>query len=138
MKSMKQALQRNPAAIRGVSNWRAGYHLLGGGIAWVLHLLLAYIVSEFGCLRGWEEIQFLGLSVVAWLLLFVSLGALALAGAATIASWRSAGRDGGEETGEAGADAKAFSARFGMLTNPFFGFIILVESIPIFYYFQAC
>jgi hypothetical protein len=112
--------------------------LLGGGGAWTLHLLLAYAIAEFGCLSGWGRQQFAGFSLVAWLLLGLSLVALTLAGGATIAAARLR-RRAEQRVSEAEADrALVFGARLAFVTNLVFTVVIAVQSVPILYYLSGC
>lgn len=125
----------DPLASRG----KIWFALLGGGVAWTLHLLLAYVVAEFGCLSGLGENDAGGLTVVAWLLLAVSAGALALAAAATIAA---AGirRQLHELSNVQMENARtlAFSGRLALVTNLVFTLVIAVQSVPIFYFLRSC
>lgn len=123
-----------------ITDVTVGLNLIGGGTAWLLHLLLSYLVAEFGCLRGLGEIRILGITAVAWLLILVSLLTLALAGIATFVSWRIREKLGraAENADEAGDGAKHFAARAGLITNGLFFFIILVESLPILYFLHGC
>jgi hypothetical protein len=112
--------------------------LLGGATAWTLHLLLAYGVAEFGCLSGMGKIEMGGLTWVAWMLLGVSALAAGLAGVAIVVSLRlhrrlRAGGAGGE-----GDRSTAFSVRLGLISNVVFAGVIVVQTIPIFYYLRGC
>ena len=58
--------------------------LVGGGAAWMLHLLLAWTIAEFGCVAGLGKVQASGISMVSWMLIAASLFCLALA---LVATW---------------------------------------------------
>ena len=140
MRSKRQTLdyseERRPSAGRR----SASFGLLGGGIAWLLHLLSAYVISEFGCAVGWGERIVLGLSVVAWLLLIATAITAALAG---VAAWASAHngkavRTAPERAAVAPAENTFFTARLSLVLNGMFLFIILVQGIPIFFYLRSC
>jgi hypothetical protein len=109
------------------------FGLVGGGIAWALHLMLAYGIAEFGCVSPLKETSWLGVSAVAWMLIALSAAMLALALATLFVNYTSIAR--------LAADAHASAhllARLGLLANLVFASIIVVESIPIFYYLQTC
>lgn len=124
---------------RGANRGAVWFALLGGGVAWTLHLLLAYAVAEFGCLSGLGEKQLGGLTLVAWLLLGVTAGALALAAAATLvaAGIRRRSREPSEVQTEP-ACTLAFSGRLALATNVVFTLVIAVQSVPIFYFLRSC
>jgi hypothetical protein len=112
--------------------------MLGGGIAWLLHLLLAYLVAEFGCVSGLGSARWWGLSPVTWMLIFVSLLTLGMAIYAFFVSLR-AGRKLAEARPAPAAWAPhQFAARYGALSNGMFAFIILAQCLPIFFYLHDC
>lgn len=112
--------------------------LLGGATAWTLHLLLAYAVAEFGCLSGMGETRVGGLTLVAWMLLGVSVLAAGIAGVAIVVSLRFHRRLRAAEVGGEGERATAFSVRLGLISNVVFAGVIIVQTIPIFYYLREC
>jgi hypothetical protein len=132
------------SADKGLAGWPVSrmalrFGMVGGGVAWTLHLLLSYVVAEFGCLAGLGEVRFLGLTVVAWLLLGVTLAVLALGGMAAMVSWRSQRILEGHVTeGPDDLAGEKFMARTGFVTNVAFLAIIAVQAIPIFYFLRAC
>lgn len=126
------------AQIAGVKGWKLWFALLGGAVAWTLHLLLAYAIAEFGCVAGWDEFVAVGISLVSWLLIGVSVAMTALAAGALAVSWdahRKSRRVPRNSDDRATLD---YTARFGLITNGLFLFIILVESVPIFFYRGSC
>lgn len=115
------------------------FALLGGGVAWTLQLLLAYVVSEFGCLSGLGEKPAAGLTLVAWLLIGVSLGALALASAATLTAARIRRELRGRRRDEAeGVRTAAFSGDLALVTNLVFILVIVAQSVPIIFFLRTC
>jgi hypothetical protein len=131
--------ERPPAQGRPASNGAVWFALLGGGVAWTLHLMLAYVIAEFGCLSGLGAIRAGGISIVAWMLLGLSAGALALAILATVFAARIRRRPGGDAGEEAdGTEARAFGGRLGYVTNLVFTLVIAVQSVPILYYLGEC
>ncbi len=116
--------------------------LLGGAIAWAVHLLAAYALGEFGCVAGWGHIYFRGLHLVAWLVLAVTLITAVVTAAALWASVRMERRleqaGAGEEAALEPDRPAPFAARFGVITNGLFLFIILFEAVPVLYFLRHC
>lgn len=130
--------QDPPPAPAAAAVW---FNLVGGGAAWMLHLLLAYVIAEFGCLSGLGEVHLAGLTAVAWLLIGTSALALALASAATATSIRIGQHLQGPHSAKmktADLEATAFSGRLGLISNIVFTVVILVQSVPIFFYLREC
>ncbi len=112
------------------------FGLLGGAVAWVAHLMLAFVIGEFGCLAGWGEITFLGITAIAWAILVLSVVTLVVAVAATVAARGALGR-----LRKVGADresAEFLMARLGWINSAVFSLIIAVQTVPIFYYLGSC
>lgn len=110
--------------------WRLRFVLLGGGLAWTLHLLGAYVIAEFGVLSGLARQSWVaGLDAVSWLLIGWSVLMFAMA-AAAVAFARTLPRNRiGREH-----DPLRFCARFGFAANATFLAVIAVQCIPIFYF----
>jgi hypothetical protein len=113
------------------------FGLLGGAIAWTVHLMFAYAIAEFGCVGGLGEQGYLGITLVTWLLLGLTMATASAAGAATLAAYRSRHHSQSSEA-EISADAKRHVAWLGVLISGLFTVIILFESIPILYYLHGC
>ena len=96
------------------------FALLGGALAWALHLFASYAVVAVGCLHGWTGAR-LTLAVV-------TLAALGLAISAGIVAGRSGSdrRPLGQETG---LEAEAFTLGLGARLNTLFGFLILLAGL---------
>lgn len=140
MKGGRETLDYNLDGPTPVSRSTSRFSLLGGGIAWFLHLIAVYIIGEFGCVAGWGDWIVGGLSMVAWSLLLATLLTAGLAGAAALTAAHSRKLLGSAQ-GDADAvpvENRAFIARLANLTNGVFLFVILVQAIPIFHYLQAC
>jgi hypothetical protein len=118
-----------------VSRGALWFGLFGGALAWTAHLMFAYAAAEFGCVGRLGERGYLGVSAVAWLVLALTAAATLASAAATAVAYRSPRR---LQSGQAGQDAERYTAWAGLLTSGLFTFIILFESIPIFYYLHAC
>jgi hypothetical protein len=119
------------------------FGLLGGGVAWVIHLLAAYVLSEWGCVRhAFPGFSLLGLSGLAWLLLGVTALTLLVAAAGALAAYSDMrGKDTvGEEERDPMAldDSRARIAQIGCVMSLTFLLVILAESVPIFFYLQGC
>lgn len=114
------------------------YALLGGAVAWTGHLMLAYAISEFGCVAGWGHKIYLAVSVVSWMLIAMSGLMIALAAGALLVSHAIGRRSTAVWRGPDDRATAEFVARFGLIANGLFLFIIVVESVPIVFYLGAC
>jgi hypothetical protein len=122
-----------------VSRGALWFGLLGGAIAWTAHLMLAYVAAEFGCVGRLGERSYLGISMVAWFEIVLTVVMTLASGAATAVAYRSHRRLRSSVTGEDNAlAAERYTAWAGVLTSGTFTFIILFESIPILYYLHSC
>jgi hypothetical protein len=122
------------------SNRAVAFNLAGGGGAWLLHLLLSYVAAEFGCLAGLGQVKVAGLTVVAWLLLTLTVVMLAVASAAVVVSWQLGRHRPGDDTTRLAEarQAQRFSGRLGLVANSVFMLIIAIQSVPIFYFWRGC
>jgi hypothetical protein len=122
--------------IASITVARMGFALLGGAVAWTGHLLLSYAIAEFGCASNLDRFGALGVSLVSWLLLGVSAGMIAVASGALAVSngIRQRTRAGDADDRE----TAAYVGRFGLICNGLFLFVILIESVPIFFYLGRC
>jgi hypothetical protein len=113
--------------------------MLGGSGAWLVHLVSAYAIAEFGCVGRLRQVSFVGLTAVAWLIIGVSLLTLLIALVSTVIAYRSERRRrGGPNADEPESVAETEVARTGWITSGLFALVILVESLPIFYYLKDC
>lgn len=123
----------------GVSQFALWFGLLGGAVAWLVHLLSAYAIAEFGCVGTLTSIVFLTITAVAWMEIGVSLLTLLAAIAAVVVAYRSRRRLQAKTENEAAVPrGELFLARTGLITSILFVLVILVESVPIFFYLQGC
>jgi hypothetical protein len=126
------------AANVGVGRKALWFGLLGGAVAWTVHLLFAYVVAEFGCIGRLGESGYLGVSFVAWLELALTVATTLVAGAATAVAYcldrrlRTNAATGAEDA------PMQYTARAGLLASGTFTLVILFESIPILYYWNRC
>lgn len=114
------------------------FGLLGGGVAWTAHLVVAYVVAEFGCVGGLGSRSFAGLSWVAWLEIAITALTTIVAAAATAVARRSQRIIATRAEDQLAAAFEAHTARAGVLTSGLFTIIILFESIPILFYLRDC
>jgi hypothetical protein len=113
------------------------FGLFGGAIAWTAHLILAYAAAEFGCVGRIGDGAYLGISLVAWLEIALTLITTLTAGAATAVALRQHRRL--QATADNVAEnPERYIAWTGVLTSGMFTFVIVFESIPILYYLQTC
>ena len=126
----------------GAALW---FGFLGGAGAWTAHLLLAYFFAEFGCVGALRDKVFLGLGAPAAIIALFSAALVFIAAAATAVAYRAAKHMGlsimasaeaEERQGHAGA--AIYLARAGVIMSGLFVFIILVQSLPIFYFLRYC
>jgi hypothetical protein len=139
MRLSHTAVPASPDPPTPVSRLSLRFATLGGGIAWLAHLVLAYVVAEFGCVSGLGRVQWQGLSVVTWMLLGMTVLTLGLALAATLVAWRNRRRllrAWGERSES--HEAEDFTSRLAFITDALFVGIIVVQSVPILYFLPAC
>jgi hypothetical protein len=119
-----------------VSLWSG---LFGGAIAWTIHFMSAYVVAEFGCAGSFGDRSYGNISFVAWLELILTAAAVVVAAGSTAVAYRSELRllSSVHDEGTPRC-AERYTARAGLLTSGIFTFIILFESIPIFFYLHEC
>ena len=130
-----------PATTAGVRTWRLWFALLGGAAAWAGHLLIAYAVAEFGCVAGLGHRGIAGaggVTVLSGLLIGVSAIMTAAAAAALIVSRRLPGHVPSDSPATDDRATREFVARFGVIANGVFLLVIVVESLPIFFYWGRC
>lgn len=129
----------------GVSRSRLWFGLLGGAISWLLHLIGASIISEWGCLAGLNRYELLGITAVAWMLIAISVVMTLVAVFATWFAYRvdrhyreiDSQHRGSEHDAE-GHGTDIYIARVALWSSALFVFIILSQCVPIFYYLTQC
>lgn len=113
------------------------FALLGGGVAWTLHLLSAYAIAEFGCLSGLGD--WLGIPVIIWLIAGITLPLLALSAVATLVGMRYERRHGTHEHAALEADDPGVSlVRYGIVANALFILTILAQTVPLVFFLRGC
>lgn len=118
------------------------FGLLGGAVAWTVHLMGVYALGEFGCVAGWAEATLLGINAVAWGVLGLTVLMTGAAVAATYVAYRNDQRLRGQapmpwDPAEGGNPARWMS-RAGWITSAAFAFTILFETVPVFYFLRSC
>jgi hypothetical protein len=132
-------MSTTPAALaifgRVPRRWALWYGYMGSSIAWLLHLIGAYAIAEFGCVAHRESPRYLGVALVSWMLLGLTAVLMTVAsGSLFIAAWNR--RRLGEAIGI--AETESFLMRSGTYLGIVFLLIILVQAIPIVYYLEGC
>lgn len=112
------------------------FGLLGGALAWMAHLLLAWYLAEAGCVAPFLTGYVLGLPALSLVLGAATVAAAAVAVLALLTARRN-GRRLADGEPEALRGAGRYMARAGLLLSSIFLFIILFESIPLFF-FDPC
>jgi hypothetical protein len=113
------------------------FGLLGGAFAWLLHLVTAWALAEFGCVGGLGQTSWFGISAVAWWAIVLTVVTELIALAAFAVAWfvRPSSANCDEE---AAFESRRGAARAGILTSGLFALAIVFESIPLVYYVQGC
>ena len=111
----------------------------GGGVAWLIHLLAAYALGEFGCISGLGHHRFLGISSVAWLLLVISATcAGASVSSLILASRIRSGLQSSLYNAERPQSPEESLASTALIANMVFLFVIGIQTIPIFFFLRDC
>lgn len=122
-----------------VGQFALWFSLLGGGLAWLLHLLLTYGLAEFGCVSGWPDFTFLGMTGLDWLLLGASALSIGLAGVSIWVSYRvEKYLEPFQTEGPDWPTPEHHVAKVGRVANLLFILIIFVQTIPIFFFLNEC
>lgn len=123
--------------ISEIPRWRLWFGLLGGAVAWTVHLLVAYAVAEFGCVSPFRDTRFLGITGVAWLIIAISVITLVLSVLA-MAIARRCERILLADVRDREDEPEEFMARVGLITSVVFVAIIVVQTVPVLYYLRSC
>ncbi len=140
MTADRQSLNYRAEEHGTMSRIAAVLSLIGGGIGWGLHLLLAWVISEFGCIAGWGDRSVGPITMVSLSILIATVISAGIAAAAVMVAMK-ASRGSGVTSGDhavVAAENKGFISRFSFIMNMIFLFIILVQSIPVFFYLKEC
>jgi heme/copper-type cytochrome/quinol oxidase subunit 2 len=109
----------------------------GGAVLWFVHFLLIWAIAEFGCLAGWQATTLLGITLVFWLILAVSIVIIAVTAYLTLVSYRARVAFAEPEEPELrGADH--YMTRGGLWANLLFLAVIVVQTAPAFFFIQHC
>ncbi|HYX32468.1 MAG TPA: hypothetical protein VE954_05095 [Oligoflexus sp.] len=113
-----------------LQRFRIWYAFLGGAIAWTLHFMGSYAISEAFCRMHPAPLSLLGMNAMIWCLLLLTLVALAMAG---IALWLSPRQHFASLTreGHHQGDLVHFMARTSLLSNGLFLLVIVAQAFPI-------
>jgi len=115
------------------------FYLFTPSIAWFLHLVAAAIIAEWGCIAGLGGYQFLGISLVSWLLISMSIvSALVAALAVASAGRRKSELSDIERSAESESNSTVYLVELAWLSGWMFMFIIVAQSIPILFFYGGC
>ena len=118
---------------------RLALGLFTPAIAWLVHLVGASLISEWGCLSGFHQSAWLGISAVIWGLLVITVFALFVAGIATWSVWQVDRYHQNDSSIDSVDDElNVFLAETGKISGLLFVTIILAESIPILFFLSGC
>lgn len=119
---------------RQVTRAALWFGVLGGAIAWFVHLVLAYTLAEAGCITGFPWFTVLGFHGALLLILIVTLLTLAVTAAAGVVAYRNRRLlDRESNAAAANRGVSEHMVRGGIHLSVLFAFIILVETLPIFF-----
>jgi hypothetical protein len=130
--------------IPSVRRSRLWFGLIGGAMAWLLHLIAASIIAEWGCVSGLYQRELWGMTAVTWLLVIVSVLMSLLAVAATWSAYwvdrvyrEAEASERPDSTAETHA-TDVYMARVGLWSSALFVFIIIAQCVPIFFFLREC
>lgn len=114
--------------------------LLGGALAWLVHLVGSYLIADFGCTGAIRHATFAGVSGVAWSIIVFSIVMTIVTAVPFVVSyrrWRRYEQEADEESPKARRPWLFTSwISFGM--NATFLFAVIFETIPVLYYLPNC
>jgi hypothetical protein len=113
------------------------FAFLGGALAWTLHLMGTYALSEGFCRSGLHQYSFLGLGLMIWGLGLLTLLAMAVTLGALWTSRRQQMTSLANVRSGSG-DISIFMARSSLLANALFLIIIIAQSFPILILGRSC
>jgi hypothetical protein len=116
------------------------FGLLGGAAAWTVHFIGCWATAEWGGFSGFDRWKFLGITLVAWIIVALSIVAALVALGATLVACRhyrrlSNPRGAGEDLAGKG-ETNRFLALSGWILSGLFLLIILVQSVPVLYFLR--
>ena len=124
---------------QGVSAVRLASGLFAPALAWTVHLLGAVTISEWACLAGWGQAIVLGIALLSWVLIALTLATVLVAAVGVWLAYRAAsGQPPWDEPRSAIAHNELFLARVGVWAGAMFLLVILAQSIPILYFLSGC
>jgi hypothetical protein len=115
------------------------FGFLGGALAWLAHLVLAWGIAEFGCIAGLGASKWLGIPAMTVLLGGLTASALGIALAAAWATFRVEWRMlSDNEANPLFRGAAMYLSRSGLVLNGLFVLVIIAQSFPIFFFGGNC
>lgn len=129
-------MQHDVQSRRPVTQFTRWFGLLGSAVAWLLHLVVIYTLAEAACVTGFPWFSVLGIHGGSVLIVAVTLLMLVLAGASGyVAYWNDRQLEqqpnGQDTSGDRGVSEHM--ARVGLYLSFVFIFIIVSETLPVFF-----
>jgi hypothetical protein len=95
-------------------------YLLGPPVLWSFHFLFVYVFVSLACLWTWDEVSFLGLGAIEWVVVLATLGTAAAIAVVGFQGWRQRGD----------APRLVFLARITVMMSVLFLFGTLFVGLP--------
>lgn len=115
-----------------------GFAVLGSSIAWTIHLLLAWGISEFACTWGVDTFELAGVSGITWSLVALSVLMLALSIASTAYALAMRKRFGSPAPHGEDPDPVPYLVRIGWLLGILFTLTIAAQTLPLAWFLDGC
>lgn len=109
---------------------------LGTSVIWLVGFLYSWILAEFGCQSTPAKISVAGIGLVAWMQ-FIGRGILIMLVMALLFYARWVKSQFARGSGETGA-MNRFLAQSGWIASIILLAVMLVETVPVFYYLRSC
>ena len=111
------------------NRWHWAYMILGGALAWFLHLMASYAIGEGICVIPGTHFEFFGVTAGGWAILLLSLALAMISGGAAVMGLRF--RNDLE-------NLNSFIAQFSLIANGLFTMAILSQAVPVFTLIMDC
>jgi hypothetical protein len=95
-------------------------YLLGPPVLWGFHFLFVYVFVSLACLWTWNDVSFLGVGVIEWVVALATLGTAAAIALLGLRGWRRRGD----------APRLVFLARITVMMSVLFLFGTLFVGLP--------
>lgn len=95
-------------------------YLLGPPVLWSFHFLFVYVFVSLACLWTWDDVSFLGLGAIEWVVALATLGIAAAIALIGLQGWRQRGN----------APRLVFLAQITVMMSVLFLFGTLFVGLP--------